>query len=93
MCNRYEIVWACLLIAHAAQALSFAWLHDGRTRASLALVFGLVVMGFFFPGLHYCTQGYDTKPPAPAYFVMATLFGGIALSGFLHLDAAKAHSD
>ena len=93
MCNRYEIVWSCLLIAHAAQALSFAWLHEGRTRARLAVGFGLVMMGVFFPGLYYATQGYDVKPPAPAYLVMATLFGGIALSGFLHLDAAKARSD
>ena len=51
------------------------------------------MMGVFFPGLYYATQGYDVKPPAPAYLVMATLFGGIALSGFLHLDAAKARSD
>ena len=59
----------------------------------IAVGFGLVMMGVFFPGLYYATQGYDVKPPAPAYLVMATLFGGIALSGFLHLDAAKARSD
>mmetsp|Transcript_42413 Transcript_42413/g.76007 ORF Transcript_42413/g.76007 Transcript_42413/m.76007 type:complete len:184 (-) Transcript_42413:42-593(-) len=90
MCTRYEIVWAALLMAHGSMALSFAVLHEGQTRAKLALTFGLVMLCAFFPGLLYATQGYDIKPPTVAYFIMAGLFGGIALSGFLHLHTKAA---
>ena len=87
MCNRYETVWAALLHAHGCMAVSFALLHSGQTRAKLALTFGLAMLCAFFPGLLYTTQGYDMKPPMAAYVVMAGLFGGIALSGFMHLRA------
>ena len=55
----YEGFWAGALLALCAQALACAWLFDGRTRAKLAMVFGMAMLAFFMPGLIFVSSRYD----------------------------------
>jgi len=86
MCTSYEWIWSGSLFVHVFSSLAYAWLLDGHARAKMALLFGLVMLFGYMPGLYVGAGGYDVPPPAAAYPVFGGLNFCIALSGYLHLD-------
>ena len=54
----YEGFWCGALLSLSLLALSFAWLFRGKTRATLALVFGTVMLACFLPGLIFVSSRY-----------------------------------
>ena len=54
----YEGFWCGALLSLSLLALSFAWLFRGKTQATLALVFGTVMLACFLPGLIFVSSRY-----------------------------------
>eukprot|EP00931_Biecheleriopsis_adriatica_P069840 TRINITY_DN43650_c0_g1_i1.p1 TRINITY_DN43650_c0_g1~~TRINITY_DN43650_c0_g1_i1.p1 ORF type:complete len:209 (-),score=14.15 TRINITY_DN43650_c0_g1_i1:99-725(-) len=90
----YEGFWDFVLIAFSFMALSFAWLFDDRrTRAKLAVIFGVAMLGCFVPGLCYVGFAYDKQRPMYLFWVLGSWFAGILISGLAHLALGDTNLD
>ena len=87
--SHFEGFWIFCLLGYAALALCFAWLFEPKVRAKLSIIFGIVAMACFLPGIIYVGLSYDKQRPAFLFVIMGAIFFLIFLSGVVHLREEK----
>ena len=101
----YEGFFCYVTYAFCMQAIGFAWLLEGGSRAQAwaALIYGGSLLLGFLPGVVHVSSRYDTtateRASTPeaifgsveiAWCVVGTMFGLIAASGAVHLWCGKS---